>query len=67
VPVEGICLYPILDRPDWHDPDHWHHSGLWDLQPDAGGRLRRVLADEYAEAFEEARTLVDETWVERRT
>lgn len=30
-PVQGICLYPVLDRPDWEDPGHWHHSGLWDV------------------------------------
>ncbi|CUA82218.1 Glycosyltransferase involved in cell wall bisynthesis [Gulbenkiania indica] len=30
VPVEGLCLYPAVDRPDWQDLSHWHHSGLWD-------------------------------------
>ena len=47
-PIEGVCLYPILDRPDWHHVDHWHHSGLWDLEPDADGRLQRVLIADYA-------------------
>ena len=28
VPVEGICLYPIIDRPE-DDPQQWHRSGLW--------------------------------------
>jgi hypothetical protein len=58
VPVEGICLYPILDRPDWNDADHWHNSGLWDLIPDAHGRLQRVLVGEYAAAFDEARRVL---------
>lgn len=31
VPIEGICLYPIVDRPDWENPQHWHNSGLWDV------------------------------------
>ena len=35
VPVDGICLYPIIDRPDWADATHWHHSGLWDAMFDA--------------------------------
>jgi beta-glucosidase/6-phospho-beta-glucosidase/beta-galactosidase len=48
VPVEGICIYPILDRPDWEDPNHWHNSGLWDLLPDGQGCLQRVLNQEYA-------------------
>jgi beta-glucosidase/6-phospho-beta-glucosidase/beta-galactosidase len=63
VPVEGICLYPIVDRPDWDNPDHWHNSGLWDVRavPDPGGssagdaeagpgvRLERVLVQQYAD------------------
>lgn len=48
IPVEGVCLYPILDRPDWDNPTHWHRSGLWDLVPDAEGNLQRVLAEDYA-------------------
>jgi beta-glucosidase/6-phospho-beta-glucosidase/beta-galactosidase len=47
VPLEGICLYPIVDRFEWNDPSHWHNSGLWDFIHD-GGILRRVLNDEYA-------------------
>ena len=31
VPVAGICLYPLVDRPDWGDPQRWHRSGLWDV------------------------------------
>ena len=29
VPVHGICLYPLVDRPDWNDTARWHRSGLW--------------------------------------
>ncbi len=47
-PIEGICIYPILDRPDWDNLEHWHNSGLWDLRPDANGRLERVLDRAYA-------------------
>ncbi|HJU21949.1 MAG TPA: NAD(P)-binding protein [Casimicrobiaceae bacterium] len=28
--VVGLCLYPIVDRPDWEEPTLWHRSGLWD-------------------------------------
>jgi beta-glucosidase/6-phospho-beta-glucosidase/beta-galactosidase len=48
VPMEGICIYPIIDRPDWDDPNHWHNSGLWDLRSGDGDRLERVLCEEYA-------------------
>ena len=53
IPVEGITIYPILDRPDWDDLEHWHHSGLWDLVPDEQGVLRRVLDEDYAAVFRE--------------
>lgn len=29
VPVQGLCIYPLVDRPDWNAPDRWHKSGLW--------------------------------------
>jgi beta-glucosidase/6-phospho-beta-glucosidase/beta-galactosidase len=48
VPVEGLCIYPIIDRPDWDDAGHWHTCGLWDLRPNAAGRLERVLCADYA-------------------
>ncbi|GAB3695302.1 hypothetical protein GCM10027592_17300 [Spirosoma flavus] len=50
VPLWGVCLYPIIDRPDWDHLDRWHHAGLWDadlsVQPP-----RRVLNEPYAEAL----------------
>jgi len=29
VPIEGICLYPIVNHPGWDDDRHCH-NGLWD-------------------------------------
>jgi len=34
VPFWGICIYPIIDRPDWDNLKDWHHAGLWDENPD---------------------------------
>lgn len=53
VPMEGVTIYPIMDRPDWDDINHWHNSGLWDLVPDEHGVLQRVLNEEYASVFRE--------------
>jgi beta-glucosidase/6-phospho-beta-glucosidase/beta-galactosidase len=53
VPVEGICIYPILDRPDWDEAAHWHNSGLWDLAPERGV-LERVLNQPYYAALRAA-------------
>lgn len=47
IPVEGICIYPIIDRPDWEDLGRWHNSGLWDLDP-TGPLLERRLCQPYA-------------------
>ena len=62
VPLRGVCLYPIIDRPDWDFPEQWHQSGLWDaslpgevLQP--GQMPGRVLARDYAVALREAQHL----------
>ncbi|KLI99414.1 FAD-dependent oxidoreductase [Luteimonas sp. FCS-9] len=49
--VDGICLYPALDRPDWEQPAHWHRSGLWHVQP---GTLERRLDADYAQALARA-------------
>jgi hypothetical protein len=53
VPIEGITIYPIIDRPDWDHLDHWHNSGLWDLIPDEQCRLQRILNEDYAAVLRE--------------
>lgn len=47
-PVEGVCLYPAVSRPDWDNADFWHNSGLWDVRRDDSGKLRRILNESYA-------------------
>lgn len=37
IPVEGICLYPILNHPGWDDDRHCH-NGLWDYLDEQGER-----------------------------
>lgn len=53
IPLEGLTLYPIIDRPDWDNIEHWHNSGLWDLIPDEHGTLQRVLNQPYAAVVNE--------------
>lgn len=31
VDIRGICIYPIIERPDWDNLSHLHKAGLWDL------------------------------------
>lgn len=47
VPVEGVCLYPVVNHPGWDDDRHCH-NGLWDYPDALGGRaeyapLKEVL------------------------
>jgi len=49
VPIGGLCLYPVIDRPDWQNAAHWHHSGLWDVPNAARGDFARQLCLPYAE------------------
>ena len=60
VPLLGVCLYPIIDRPDWDHLEHWHRAGLWDadLSTIPPGR---VLHQPYADAFLRAQTVITET------
>ena len=45
VPVEGVCLYPILDHPGWDD-DRLCPNGLLGHDPGAGARtVHGPLAD----------------------
>jgi UDP-galactopyranose mutase len=52
VPLQGVCLYPLIDRADWDDPSHWHHSGLWDandrLADNTEAASTRILKMDYA-------------------
>ena len=57
VPIEGVCLFPIIDRMDWNDENHWHNSGLWDLVR-RNGHLERVLDAEYADELRHSQALL---------
>lgn len=53
LPLWGVCLYPIIDRPDWDNLLHWHHSGLWDTQAGFNKPPDRILYEQYAAALRE--------------
>lgn len=56
VDVRGVCLYPLLDRPDWERPQDWHPSGLWHVCPTT---FDRRVVDDYASALRRARAFLD--------
>jgi hypothetical protein len=45
VRLHGICLYPILGMPEWHEPEVMVRMGLWDLEQGENG-LERVPDEE---------------------
>ena len=48
VPVEGLCLYPVVNHPGWDDDRHCY-NGLWDYADERGGReIYEPLAAEIA-------------------
>ncbi len=59
VPLLGVCLYPIIDRPDWNELSIWHNSGLWDAGVPANGLPGRVLCQPYADALLRAKLTIE--------
>jgi hypothetical protein len=54
IPLEGLCHYPLLGMPEWHDQQSWTQMemGLWQcqlrhgvLQPDLHEPMHAALCD----------------------
>ncbi|WP_439557875.1 amine oxidase [Dyadobacter sp.] len=56
VPLLGVCLYPIIDRPDWDNLDIWHHAGIWDT--DFTSKHSRILHEPSKQALLAAQQIV---------
>jgi len=55
VPIEGLCLYPIVNHPGWDDDRHCY-NGLWDYADDEG---ERQMFDPLAKELAEQQALLD--------
>ncbi len=49
VDLRGICIYPVIDRPDWDDLSIYSKSGIWDFDANKNriadsGYLKSCLA-----------------------
>jgi beta-glucosidase/6-phospho-beta-glucosidase/beta-galactosidase len=64
VNLQGICIYPLLDRPDWDDLSTWCQCGLWDLDANKD----RIPCKEYLDALQESmqRMSAAQTAIEER-
>jgi hypothetical protein len=56
VPLRGVCLYPILGMPEWHEQDRWTQMGLWDLA-NCGEGLERVVCEPMLKALKKAQRI----------
>jgi len=55
VDLQGVCIYPVTDRPDWDDLTSYSNCGIWDL--DEHGN--RIPHPEYIDAIIQAQTLFE--------
>ena len=53
LPLNGVCLYPVLGMPEWHQPEEWTQMGLWDLKL-SGEKLKRVRYEPVIRALRKA-------------
>jgi len=58
IPLWGICLYPIIDRPDWNELHQWHRSGLWDAAFFNNQLPARILHQPYAEGLRQSQKMI---------
>ncbi len=65
IPLRGVCLYPILGMPEWHEPERWTPMGLWDLV-DNQATLSRELCGPMYEALQFAQRLETKHWLYRQ-
>jgi beta-glucosidase/6-phospho-beta-glucosidase/beta-galactosidase len=61
----GVCLYPILGMPEWHERSCWARMGLWDLEP-SDGRLARVPYAPALQALARAQLELERHWAGAR-
>ena len=52
VDLNGICIYPVTDRPDWDDLSSYSNCGIWDLN-EMGNRIPN---QEYIDGIFKAQT-----------
>jgi hypothetical protein len=59
VPLQGVCLYPILGMPEWHAPNIWTPMGLWDPVCHREKLHKRLVCEDMLDALESSRHLDD--------
>ena len=58
VNLQGICIYPVLDRPNWDDLTDYCQCGLWDLDE----QKKRVPHQPYLDTLSECARDIESFW-----
>lgn len=61
-PLRGVCLYPILGMPEWHDRNVWTPMGLWDPMHHHDPCAGRLLCEPMLHALRSAQETVAPRW-----
>jgi beta-glucosidase/6-phospho-beta-glucosidase/beta-galactosidase len=61
VDLHGICIYPLIDRPDWDDLSAYCHCGIWDMDE----AKDRQVCNGYLQTVLRCKRLVDRYLVDR--
>jgi hypothetical protein len=64
IPVHGVCLYPVLGMPEWHDRATWTRMGLWDCDTRRGVCVRSAH-EPSLRSLALARSRLEPVWRER--
>lgn len=52
VDLRGICIYPVIDRPDWDDLSLYSQSGIWDLNENKDRIVEKRYLNSCLESFQ---------------
>ena len=66
IPLRGVCLYPVIGMPAWHEPETWLRMGLWDVV-DGDRVLHEPMLKELSRLLGSGRDIVEGGFNGRRS
>lgn len=62
VDLRGICIYPVIDRPDWDNLSSYSNCGLWDLDS-LGNRVPHKAS---IQELVKGQEIIESMWIQMR-
>lgn len=66
IPVEGVCLHPVIDQRDRTNAGQWLRRGLWELHPASRSDVERRLNPSYAAGLRAAQGIASARLISER-